>query len=220
MCVVPNNIHHQVHDCVLGCMPSILTTNVSPRTLVAEQSVSSSLRVSMPAPPPNFVRRRPCRTDSLAKARTCIRHLAGNLLAPVRQILYSSSCWSAEVRPSHVNQCHNLSSTLTRGDLRQHHFQRLQCKRVQLWPRVRLAFLRDPPRAHTGLPLLSLVTLHPSRLDGCFPRLTQGRLSRPSRVHLVTNNALHFVTSEFGTQLNVKPSTSGVIPMPPLPQAE
>ena len=38
----------------------------------------------------------------------------------------SSSCWSVEVRPSHVYQCHHLSSTFTRGALRQHHFQRLQ----------------------------------------------------------------------------------------------
>ena len=28
---------------------------------------------------------------------------------------HSSSCWSVEVRPSHVNKCHNLSSTLACG---------------------------------------------------------------------------------------------------------
>ena len=74
---------------------------------------------------------------------------------------HSPSCWSVEVRPSHVDQCHNLCSTFTRGDLRQHHFQRLQRRRrrVQLWPRVRLVFLRDPPRAHVGLPWLTLSLL-------------------------------------------------------------
>ena len=41
---------------------------------------------------------------------------------------HSSSCWSAEVRPSHIDQCHNLSS-FTHGDLRQHYFQRLQRRR-------------------------------------------------------------------------------------------
>ena len=82
----------------------------------------------------------------------------------------SPSRWSVEVRPSHVNQCHNFSSTCTRGDLRQHYFQRLQRRRrrVQLWPRVRLEFLRDPPRAFIGLPWLSFFGLRPSCLDGCL----------------------------------------------------
>ena len=158
----------------------------------------------MPAPPSNFVRRRACRTGCLATGRTRVRHLAGNLLAAVRQIL--SSCWSVEVRPSHVNQCRNLSSTLTCGDLRQHHFQRVQWRRrrVQLWPRVRLVFLRDPPRAHVGLPWLSLVSLRPSCLDGCLHRLTWAHFSRDTRVHLVTD-VLHLFTSCLGAQLRVKP---------------
>ena len=98
---------------------------------------------------------------------------------------YSSSCWSVEVRPSHVDECHNLSSTFTRGDLRQHYFQRLQRRRrrVQLLPRVRLVFLLEPPRAHVGLPWLSLVNLRSSCLDGCPLRLSQARLSGDSRVH-------------------------------------
>ena len=38
---------------------------------------------------------------------------------------YLSSCCSVEARPPHVDQCHNLSSTFTCCDPRQHHFQRL-----------------------------------------------------------------------------------------------
>ena len=69
----------------------------------------------MQALPPNFVRRRARRTSCTATVRTCARH---------RQFdQHSSSCWTVEVRPSHIDQCHNLSSTFTHGDLRQHCFQ-------------------------------------------------------------------------------------------------
>ena len=55
-----------------------------------------------------------------------------------------------------------------RGDLRQYCIQRLRRRRrVQLWPCVRLDFLRGPPRAHVGLPWLSLVSLRPV-LMGAF----------------------------------------------------
>ena len=112
---------------------------------------------------------------------------------------YSSSCWSVEIRPSHVNQYHIFSSTFTRGDLRQHYFQRFQRRRrrVQLWPRVRLLVLRDPPRAHVGLLPLSFVSLRPSCLDGRLP---------PPYVLL-------WRTAQ------VKPPACVVIPMP-FPQAE
>ena len=81
------------------------------------------------------------------------------------------------------------------SDLRQHYFQRLQRRRrrVQLWPRTRLVLLRDPSRAHVGLPWLSRVNLRPSCLDGCLPHL-----SGDSRVHLAASNVLHLLTSCLG----------------------
>ena len=116
---------------------------------------------------------------------------------------HSSSCWSAQVRQQVP---HNFSSTFTRGDLRQHIFQRLQRRRRRLQlPCVRLVFLRDPPPAHVGLPWLSLVSLRPSCLDGCLLRLTWARLSRDTRVHLVATHALHLFTSSHGAHPRVKP---------------
>ena len=160
----------------------------------------------MPAvPPPNFVRRRACRISCIATARTCARRLAGNPRVAVRRILFfvlgRRSTFLAR------RTVHNLSSTLTRGDLRQHHFQRLQRRRrrVQLWPPFRLVFLRDPPRAHDGLPWLTLVSLRPSCLDGRLPRLTEARVSGDSRAHLVATDVLHLFTSCLGAQLRVEP---------------
>ena len=88
---------------------------------------------------------------------------------------YSASCWSAEVRLSHVKTVpqpflsrlpvaisHSTTFSASSGGVGD----------VQLWPRVRLVFLRDPPRAHIGLPWLSLVSVCPSFLDRCLPRLT------------------------------------------------
>ena len=121
------------------------------------------------------VRRHPCRTSCIATARTCAHHLLF-----WRQFnKYFSSRWSVEVRPSHVDKCHNCSSAFTRGNTRQQDFQHLHRRRrsVQLGSCVGLIFLRDQPCAKIGFPWLSIVSLHPSRLDGCFPRLTQARLS-------------------------------------------
>ena len=103
-----------------------------------------------------------------ATARTCVRRLDK----------YSSSCWSVEVRSSHRQPL---------GDLRQHYFQRLQRRRrrVQLWPRVCLVFLLDPPRAHVGLPFLTLVSFRPSCLAGFLPRLTWARLSLGTLVYIL-----------------------------------
>ena len=74
---------------------------------------------------------------------------------------YSPSSWSVEIHP---NQYHNLSSTFTRGNLRQHYFQRLQRwrRRVQQWPCVCLTFFRDPPLS---------ISAHPV-LIGAFPTLS------------------------------------------------
>ena len=83
-----------------------------------------------------------------------------------------------------------------------------------------LRFLRDPPRAHVRLPVLSLVCLRPSSLDGRFHCFTQTRLSGDSFVHLVATNVLHRLTSCLGARLQVKPPALVVIPMPSFPQAE
>ena len=119
----------------------------------------------MQALPPTFVRRRVCRTSCIATTRTCVRHLSGNLLAAVRR------CWSVEVRSSHVDQCHNLSSTFTRDDVRQHHCQRLQRlrRRVQLWPCVCFIFFATHLARALGFPGCPLsVSAHPV-LTGAFP---------------------------------------------------
>ena len=123
----------------------------------------------MPALLPNFVRRRACHTSYIATTRTCVGHLIGNLLAAIRQILFfvlerGSTPFARQPVPQPL---------LHACDLRQHCFQRLQRRRrrVQIWPRVRLVFLRDPPRAHVKLPWLSLVSLRPSCLDGCHTSL-------------------------------------------------
>ena len=135
---------------------------------------------------------------------------------------HPSSCWSVQVRSPHFNQRHHLSSTLARGDLRQHNLQCLQWRRrgVQLWPRVRLVLLRDPPRAHVGLPWLSLVSLCPSCLDGCPSCPAQAHFSGDSCVHLVATDVLHFLTSCPGAQLWIEPPAIVVISTPSFPHAE
>ena len=68
----------------------------------------------------------------VARAVQALLQLPAHVLIACLVVLWrqfdenSSSCWSVEVRPSHIDKCHNLSSTFTRGNLRQHHFQRLQ----------------------------------------------------------------------------------------------
>ena len=135
---------------------------------------------------------------------------------------YPSLCWSMEVRPPQVKQCHDLSFMLARGDLRSHNFQRLQRRRrrVQLWSRMCLEFLRDPPRAHVGLPWLTLVGLRPSCLDGCLSRLTWAHLCGNPRVHLMATDVLHLFTSCLGAQVKVKPPAFVVIPKPSFSQSE
>ena len=122
--------------------------------------------------PPHFLQRRACPTSCIAAVRTCVHHLLDNLLTAIRRIRFF--VMERRNTPSDVKQCHDFSSTFTSGDLRQHHFQRLQRRRrrVQLWPCTCLTFLRDPPRAHVGLPWLSLISLRPSCLDGRLLRLT------------------------------------------------
>ena len=136
----------------------------------------------------DVVRRRACPTSCIATARTCVHHLPGNLLAAIQRML--SFVMERRSTPFAPNQCHNFSSTFTRGNLRQHYFQRLQRRRrrVQLWSSVCLTFLRDPPRAHIGLAWLSLVSLRPSCLDGCFYILWRRMYSTSSRLALAQSS--------------------------------
>ena len=115
-----------------------------------------------------------CRTSSIATARTCVRHLPGNLLAASStNTLLRDGTWKYALR----QPVQRLSSTFTRSDLRQHNFQRFQRRRrVQLWPGVCLVCLRDPTRAHVGLPWLPLVSLRPSCPDGCPPIVSRTSL--------------------------------------------
>ena len=83
-----------------------------------------------------------------------------------------------------------------------------------------LEFLHDLPRAHVGLPWLSLVGLRPSCLDGCLSRLTWAHLSGNLRVHLMAKGVLHLFTSCLGAQFKVKPPAFVVIPMPSFPQSD
>ena len=134
---------------------------------------------------------------------------------------YSSSWWSVEIRPSPVNQCHTCSSTFTRGNLRQHYFQRLQRlrRRVQLWPCVCLVFLRDPPRT-SGFPDCPLsVSAHPVLMSAFS--VSRRHTSLETLVHIFwRQNTLHLFTSCLGAQPRVKPPAIVFTPMPPVPQAE
>ena len=109
---------------------------------------------------------------------------------------YSSSWWSVEIRLSPVNQCHTCSSTFTRGNLRQHYFQRLQRlrRRVQLWPCVCLVFLRDPPRT-LGFPDCPLlVSAHPVLMSAFS--VSRRHTSLETLVHIFwRQNTLHLFTS-------------------------
>ena len=99
--------------------------------------------------PLHFVRHRSCRTSCIATAHTCARHLPGGPLVALRRLLF----FVLERR----------NTPFARRPVP----QRLQRRRrrVQVSPRVRLAFLRDPTRAHVGLPWLPLVSLRPPGLE-------------------------------------------------------
>ena len=79
---------------------------------------------------------------------------------------------------------------------------------------VSLVFLRDPPRAHSRLPYLSLFGLRPSCLDGCPSSLTQASFPGDPCVHLASTDVLYLFTSCLGTQLRVKPPAFLVVPVP------
>ena len=109
----------------------------------------------MPVPPPKFVRRHACRTGCIAAAHTCVRHLAGNLLAAVRRTLF-------------------LRARAQKYALR----TSTDFLNVRLW-RSQIAQLSALPTTvstHTVLPWLSLVSLRPS---GLVRRLSQSRTGTP-----------------------------------------
>ena len=167
----------------------------------------------MPAPPPNFVRRRACRTSCIATARTCVRHLPGNLLAAVRHIFFlvlERSSTQFTRRPVPQTFLYVLP---------QHYLQRFQWRRrrVQLWCPV----LRDPPLTHVGLPWLSVVCLRPSCLDGCPYSLTWASFPGDPCVHLVATDVLHFLRRlALAHSSGSSHPPFSVIPMPSFPQAE
>ena len=98
----------------------------------------------MPAPPPSLVRRRACRTGSIATARTCVHHLPGSPRAAVQRTLFfvlerrsyalRTSTSATTFRPRSPVAI-SASTNLRRRQRR---------RRVQLWPRVFHIFLRDP----------------------------------------------------------------------------
>ena len=167
----------------------------------------------MQALPPNFVRRRVCRTSCIPKARTCVRHLPGNHLATVRQILFfvlerKSTPLARRPVPQpflHVHQWRSPTALLSAPPA-------AASTRTTLALRESCIPSR-PPRAQVGLPWLPPVSLRPSCLDGCPLRLAWAHLSGDCRVHHVGTNVLHFVTSCLGAQLWIKPPAFLVIPM-------
>ena len=172
----------------------------------------------MPAPPPNFVWRRVCRASCIATARTCVRHLPGNLLAAVRRILFfvlerRSTLSVHQQKPQpflHAYPWRSPKALLSAPPA-------VASRRRVLASRV--SYTSSRPTSG-WVPWLSLVRLRPCCLDGCLSRLTRARLIGHSRVNLVTTNALHLLTSCLGAQLGVQPPASVVIPMPAIPQAE
>ena len=137
--------------------------------------------------PPNAVRRRACRTSCIV---TTAHVFVTCLVIFWRQFDKYPSCWSVEIRPPHENQCHNLSSALTRGDLRQHCFQRLQwrCRRVHL--------------ARTlGFPGCPLSVSAHSVLMGAFSVSRRHTSLSDFRVHLMTTDVLHFFSRSWRTAL-------------------
>ena len=107
-------------------------------------------------------RRHVCRTSCIATARTFVRHLLGNLLA-VRRILEDeerrSTPFAHRPLPQPFLQVHPWRSPTAL----------LSAPPAAVSTRSTLVSrARDPPRAHVGLPWLSLVSAHPV-LMGAFP---------------------------------------------------
>ena len=169
--------------------------------------------MAMQALPPNFVRRRACRTSCIATARTCVHHLPGNLLTAIRRILFfvmerRSTPFARQPMPQlflHVYPWRPPTALLSAPTA-------AACLACVLY-----SFATHLART-LAFPGCSLsVSPHPV-LMGAFP-VSRGHASGDSRVHLVAN-VLHLLTSCLGAQLGVKPPAFVVIPIPPFPQAE
>ena len=175
--------------------------------------------LSMQPLPHNFLRRHAYGKSRIATARTCVLQLPYNLLTAIQRISFVVERDNTFLARRQVTQ---LFLHVTRDNLWQHYFQRVQRRRrrVSLWTYVCLFFLRVPPRAHIGLPWLSPVNVHPSCPNGRVPCFTRTRLSGHACIHLVTKNVLHLLMSGLGTQLRVKSSTFEVIPTSSLSQTE
>ena len=145
------------------------------------------------------MRRRACRTNCIATARTCVRHLPGNLLAAIQRILFfRAGAYKYALRTSTSATTFPLHSPVAISDTLLSAPQATVSTLATLALRVSL-FHRDPPRAHVGLPWLSLVGLRPSCLVGRLSSLAQAHLTWESRVQLVATNVFHLLTSCLGS---------------------
>ena len=169
--------------------------------------------MSKQALPPNFVRRRVCRTSCTATARTCVRHPPGNLLAAVRRILFfvlerGSTPFGCRQQPQpflHIHPWRSPTALLSEPPA-------AASTRTTLASRASCIPSRPTSRA-------SWASLRPPCLDGCLLRLAQAHVSEDSCAHLVATNVLHFITSCLGAQLRIKPTAFVANPVPPFSQA-